>query len=778
MDGLDFQEIKKSELENEFTIGAEYYGKKYVESISVVKRQKKTIPLGQMWILATDGDHGSPDYQESGVLYLLSECVKEGYIEKAKCRYITEAKNRELKRSCLHPGDIVVTKTGVYFGKSAVIPESIPEANTIAHVGKITLKSQYNPYYVSTFLNCKYGYCQLRRRGIKATRPEIKLVEFPDIVIPEFSDRLYSAVEASVRKANTLLELASGTMELSAKLIIDSLAVGSSYAERVSKALVSFKNSFQLTGRLDAEYYQLKYKNYEAAVFGASNGYTFVKNEFVPVKKSCPRTLDNYNYVEIGDIDVGTGSAFANTVANSMQVDRKYEQWKAITESDFVTLFIKTWFTFIAVLRELNPGVDVLTEDGMPRGDKPFLNAYKEGIMPIVQKNINTDDFAQELFAMYPISMRKVMDVFPQYFFQTFFQINREFSYEEKAIDLDKDGNLKERYQVNLHIVDKNILKFHLGISGQFRTTKYNESIKKEIDLRPIIREVVEKHRYQNLIINETQFMHDFYDAVMREISEKLRNYIDITLPKKGFNQTVTGRIKDACLRLDTALRLRFEYNYRYPHEVEPLAASNSYAIIYQVPFNGFGRLDRENIYATRRGEYSPLIATKAVDWFANYVYALRNALFHEIISPLDEEWQAIFQSAYLLLKQVSDICISCISQIEEFPQTQENAVFEYAEKHKSECFDSLADHVELLDFPKMVLSDWKVEKGKITLRGWFSATLKLQQGDAETIENGTGSITTKDKSFAFSITLDDDFKIAKDKETQKEIVEIKLQGA
>lgn len=55
-----------------------------------------------------------------------------------------------------------------------------------------------------------------------------------------------------------------------------------------------------------------------------------------------------------------------------MQVERKHEQWKAITESDFVTLFIKTWFTFIAVLRELNPDVDVFTEDGMPRGDKPF----------------------------------------------------------------------------------------------------------------------------------------------------------------------------------------------------------------------------------------------------------------------------------------------------------------------------------------------------------------------------------------------------------------------
>lgn len=42
-----------------------------------------------------------------------------------------------------------------------------------------------------------------------------------------------------------------------------------------------------------------------------------------------------------------------------MKTEKKYEQWKAITESDFVTLFIKTWFTYIASLRELNPDVKV-----------------------------------------------------------------------------------------------------------------------------------------------------------------------------------------------------------------------------------------------------------------------------------------------------------------------------------------------------------------------------------------------------------------------------------
>lgn len=460
-----------------------------------------------------------------------------------------------------------------------------------------------------------------------------------------------------------------------------------------------------------------------------------------------------------------------------MQVEKKYEQWKAITESDFVTLFIKTWFTFIAVLRELNPNVDVFTADGKPRGDKPFLNAYKEGIMPIVQKRIPTKSIAHEFFNMYPISMRKVMDVFPQYFFQTFFQINRTFCYKEETIDKDKDGKVKERYQANLHITDKNIIKLYLGISGQFRTTTYNESIKKEIDLRPIISATVEKHRYKNYIINELQFMRDFYDAVMVEVSRILRLYLDETLPKKGFNQTVTGKIKDACLRLNSALRLRFEYNYRYPHEVDALVPPDSYAIIYQTPFNGFGRVGSENLYTLHIGEYSPLIATKAVNWFASYVYALRNALFHEIISPLDEEWQMIFKSAYLLLKQISDICISNISQIEEFPKVQENVVFKYAEEHHEKCFDYLATHVELLDFPKMVLNKWKIEKGQIVLKGWFLAKLKLQQGDTEDIQNGVDSITEEDKGFDFQVTLDENFEIVKDRDTHIEIIEIHLQG-
>lgn len=162
---------------------------------------------------------------------------------------------------------------------------------------------------------------------------------------------------------------------------------------------------------------------------------------------------------------------------------------------------------------------------------------------------------------------------------------------------------------------------------------------------------------------------------------------------------------------------------------------------------------------------YSQLIATKGVDWFASYVYSLRNALFHEIITPLDEEWQIIFKSAYLVLKQVSDICIATINRIIEFPQSKENAVFDYAATHQDSVFSALADSVELLDYPEMTLSNWKIDHGKIILKGWFLAKLKLQNGTAEEIGTGAGAIEEIGKGFDFEIMLDDDFSIVRDSE-------------
>ena len=261
MDGLDIEEIQLANLENSFTLGAEYYGKIYISTANTIKKLNHKT-LHSISKVITDGDHGSPDYQDSGVLYLLSESVQEGYIDTSKCRFITQKKNAELKRSELHPRNIVVTKTGVYFGKSAVIPSNICKANMIAHVGKIELKDGYNPYYVSTFLNSKYGYYQMRRRGIKATRPEIKLVEFPEIMIPIFSNVFDRSIESTIENAIKILSVSDDTMRDCETNILNAVGFKADASPYSGYSIRLLGESFCKSGRLDAEYYQPKYDEY------------------------------------------------------------------------------------------------------------------------------------------------------------------------------------------------------------------------------------------------------------------------------------------------------------------------------------------------------------------------------------------------------------------------------------------------------------------------------------------------------------------------------------
>jgi restriction endonuclease S subunit len=264
LEGREIIELKLSELENEFTIGSEYYKREFVEAIETIEKSAfEKLQLKNCTDLITDGDHGQAVYEDSGILYLLSESIKEGYIDLTGngVRFISSKIHKELKRSELKPGNVVVTKTGVYFGKSSVIPKEIQTANTSAHVGKIIVKENLlNPYYLSTFLNSKFGYSQLRRRGIKVSRPEIKLIEFQDILIAIPSFKLQERVEEVILKGQSVVEQSKQTYKQAENLLLEAIGLKDFEPSKEKTNVKNFSNSFLSTGRLDAEYYQAKYE--------------------------------------------------------------------------------------------------------------------------------------------------------------------------------------------------------------------------------------------------------------------------------------------------------------------------------------------------------------------------------------------------------------------------------------------------------------------------------------------------------------------------------------
>lgn len=363
MEGLEISDLKLSKLENELTIGAEFYSKQFINVVSKIKNSNISFDtLNNITDLITDGDHGTTKYQDKGILYLLSESIKEGYIDlSVGTRYISEKLNDSLKRSELKKGDVVVTKTGVYFGKSAVIPNEIKVANTSAHVAKITPKKNINSYYLSTFLNSSFGYSQLRRRGIKVSRPEIKLIEFKDILISIPSNNFQHEIEKIILNGQKILYNSKKVYREAENLLLKKIGLENFTPSTEGINIKTFSNSFATTGRLDAEYYQPKYEDYEQLI--KKDKYSYIKDEYIHINKKSKKEEDGYNYIEISDVNVGDGSSVSNYIkteelpANAKILIKKgdllisnvrpYRGAVTIVNSEFNNLIVSSAFTVL-----------------------------------------------------------------------------------------------------------------------------------------------------------------------------------------------------------------------------------------------------------------------------------------------------------------------------------------------------------------------------------------------------------------------------------------------
>lgn len=92
------------------------------------------------------------EYREVGVPFLRSQNVRELRFDPAGLKFISPTFNRHLKNSTLHPGDIVVVRSG-FVGTACVIPPELEEANcsdlVIARPGS-RLVAEFGAIYINS----------------------------------------------------------------------------------------------------------------------------------------------------------------------------------------------------------------------------------------------------------------------------------------------------------------------------------------------------------------------------------------------------------------------------------------------------------------------------------------------------------------------------------------------------------------------------------------------------------------------------------------------------
>lgn len=347
MDGHECVEIRFLQLNAEFRIDAEYFYKNNLKMQALIK-SKPHVAIGDIGFV-TDGIHSSIDYDEnSGINLISATSPRQNVFNLTRNAYISESAHLANPRTALQENDVILSTVGT-IGNCAVVDSSMLPANSDRHVGIIRLNSTINPYVLSTFLLTKYGRNQTVRETTGNVQPNLFLYKIREILVPTFGDSFQDTLKNVVLNAQALLKKADKIYSNAEQLLESEIGIDMSAISNGGVAIKSFAESFGTTARLDAEYYQPKYDDFEKHVINYKNGYTTPGIEFDQIKDKCMKDLSEYPYVEIGDIDIGTGNASFNIVqTNDLPANAKI----MTKRNDLIVSTVRPYRGAVAILHE------------------------------------------------------------------------------------------------------------------------------------------------------------------------------------------------------------------------------------------------------------------------------------------------------------------------------------------------------------------------------------------------------------------------------------------
>jgi restriction endonuclease S subunit len=303
LEGLEISELLFSELETGIRIDAELYRKDFVLFEKKIYQIKHTL-LGDEVKLIKKGifDIKASCYANKGVPFVRISNLKNCVIDTNDIILIPESENEKNSNTFLRQNDIVLSKTA----NAAASIVDIPFCNVSQDTVAIKLKdnSQVNSHFVVIYLNTKFGLKQMQRWFTGNIQMHLNLDDCKkNLQLPVFSESFQNKVKSlfvdSISKRNS----SKNTYSQAETLLLETIGLNNFQPSTDPVNVKSFKDSFELTGRLDAEYYQKKYEDYSKLIRSHKFGYESL--QFACNLKDVnfnPEEKKEYKYIELADI--------------------------------------------------------------------------------------------------------------------------------------------------------------------------------------------------------------------------------------------------------------------------------------------------------------------------------------------------------------------------------------------------------------------------------------------------------------------------------------------
>ena len=239
------------------------------------------------------------NYVDNGVLLLRGQNVRPLFINLiTNPVYISEEDAERLQGNTIHYKDILITRSGTT-GHCAIYLEN-HRAISMSDL-LIVQSGNLNPFFLTIFLNTKYGKALIKRGKYGSVQTHIAPYFLSQIPMPVW-DVLPSVIEKTYLQSKELTELSKTRYIEAQTLLLAELGL----VDREPKQRSTFVKNFSDTEsseRIDAEYFQPKYDEIVDTIKNYAGGWDILEN-LARVKDTNfnPDAETEYKYIELANI--------------------------------------------------------------------------------------------------------------------------------------------------------------------------------------------------------------------------------------------------------------------------------------------------------------------------------------------------------------------------------------------------------------------------------------------------------------------------------------------
>jgi len=289
-------------------IDSDYFRNSYLKADGVIQKNKWSYLGDVCQSIINFGAYSLTnqiEFLEEGVPYINVGDIKENNILLDNAKRIDEKLSANvLKKSLAIEGQVLLTIAGT-IGNASVAYGLPKNSNSNQAIANITLNKEISPFYLSTYLNCKYGKSQTGRLTISSVQPNLLLTQVKLIKVALPSNPFQDAVEKAYKDYTLLVNKSAQIYKEAEQSFLKQINLEGYKGSKENISVRNFKDCLT-DDRFDAEYWQPKY---DELVKRVSSIPQKDLNEIVTVKKGVETGSEAYSeegklFIRVSDFSI------------------------------------------------------------------------------------------------------------------------------------------------------------------------------------------------------------------------------------------------------------------------------------------------------------------------------------------------------------------------------------------------------------------------------------------------------------------------------------------